>query len=163
MNKRYVLPGFALAVFAAIASPIAHAGDNCEVGAKMPDGTVCAGISTGTGGNLLVTPKDAPGTYDWNKGKTYCEDLVAHGHDDWSLPTDRVLNWLYKNKDTGSFGGTFNGSGSDPYGLYWSGTADPDDRDVARFQYFDDGYRDAGYKDGAHARVRCVRDDALRP
>gem|GEM_PF-6065400 len=53
--------------------------------------------------------------------------------------------------------------GSNPYGKYWSGTTNPDNRDNARMQYFDDGNRNWNFKDDAYARVRCVRDGVECP
>lgn len=130
--------------------------NDLKIGDKAADGTTFAG------NNFAATPTDAPGTYyTWKEGTEYCEDLVEGGHDDWTLPTNDQLDQLYQNKNTGSFAGTFDESGSDPFGGYWSGTTVPDTRDVARIQYLYDGFRIWVYKVGSVARVRCVRD--VRP
>src|SRR5580704_16063105 len=56
-------------------------------GAKMPDGTVYAGISPDTDKKLFLTDADAPGAYTWADAVAYCKGLSTNGHKDWRVPT----------------------------------------------------------------------------
>ena len=98
-----------------------------EVGDRMEDGTIFAGISPDTGRNMFVTPKDAPGTLEWKAAMKYAADIDANGHKDWKLPTKAELEVLHQNRDKSALKGTFNESGSDLSGWYWSATEGPDD------------------------------------
>jgi len=105
-----------------------------EVGDKMKDGTIFAGVSPDTGENMFVTPQDAPGRLKWKAAMQYAADLNAHGHKDWKLPTKAELCVLYENRDKGALKGTFNerDSGSDGARWYWSCT---EPRGFASFVY----------------------------
>src|ERR1700679_2654957 len=56
-------------------------------GGRMADGTVYAGISPDTGKSLYTTPADAPGVYTWSQALEYCRSLAAFGHNDWHVPS----------------------------------------------------------------------------
>src|SRR5665213_595537 len=56
-------------------------------GGKMPDGTLYAGMSPDTNRRLYTTPEDAPGAYTWNAAIEYCKALSTAGHHDWRMPT----------------------------------------------------------------------------
>ena len=122
-----------------------------NVGDRMPDGTVYAGVSPETGTPMYTTPADAPGPYIWKKGVEYCSALEAGGHQDWRVPTKGELDLLFQNRAT--IGG-FNISGSYPAGWYWSSSQY--NYSIAWDQRFSDGnqYYFTKY-DGSS--LRCVR------
>jgi len=86
----------------------------------MEDGTIYAGVSPDTGKPMYATPADAPTTFTFKKAAKYAKNLDAHGHKDFRVPTKSELNVLYQNRDKGKLKGTFNETGSDPAGWYWS-------------------------------------------
>src|SRR5947209_3092432 len=86
----------------------------------MPDGTIYAGISPDTHKPMYATPADAALTMEWTQAMKYAEELDAHGHRDWRVPTKGELNLLFNNR--AAIGG-FDESGSYPAGWYWSSTA----------------------------------------
>jgi hypothetical protein len=136
----------------AIAAAAVQSGIRMEVGKRMPDGTVNAGVSPDTRTPTYTTPADAPGLYSWKKGAEYCSVLEAGGHQDWRVPTKGELNALFQNR--AAIGG-FNISGSNPAGWYWSSsqynnTSAWDQRFNDGNQYIDD---DKDYD----SSLRCVR------
>jgi hypothetical protein len=122
-----------------------------EVGDKMPDGTIYAGLSPNTGKPMFTTPADASLTMKWKEAIDYAAKLDAHGHQDWRLPTKGELSVLFNNR--AAIGG-FNVTGSYPAGWYWSGTQN--NKWSAWAQRFSDGYQFTNYKD-LRSSVRCVR------
>jgi hypothetical protein len=143
--------------------------DGLDVGTKMPDSTVYAGISPDTGKPMYTTPEDAPDvifanlgphvslTMAFKEAQEYAQTINAckeHGHDDWRLPTKAELNVLFNNR--AAIGG-FDLSGSDPSGCYWSSSHDL--KWYAWEQRFTDGHQRRNYDDN-HASVRLVRTDA---
>ena len=122
-----------------------------EIGDKMPDGTVFAGISPDTSKPMYATPADAPLTYTFNEARAYAKELAAHGHQDWRVPTKAELNVLFNNR--AAIGG-FNLTGSSAAGWYWS--ASQHDEWTARDQRFRDGYQFNNIK-VIHSSLRCVR------
>jgi len=81
-----------------------------SIGQRMPDGTIYAGNSPETGEAMYTTPEDArmnkswwmrgsdPLTFTFNQARKYAAKLVAHGHDDWRVPTRAELRVLFENK-----------------------------------------------------------------
>jgi hypothetical protein len=176
--KRSMVAAFALAGALAAGGACSSASSNAaaapQAGDTLADGTIYAG------NNFAATPADAPGLYTWVAGKRYCEDLNANGHDDWTLPALPQLDQLYRNKNTGSFAGTFNESTS-LAGVYWSSEEldiffspsnkvwdiqrdkpPVSDSPLAWIQRFTDGYVVWIVKDNVELSVRCVRAE-LRP
>src|SRR5947209_18047953 len=88
-----------------------------EVGDKMPDGSVYAGISPDTNKPIYATQADAPLTMQWKAAMKYAEKLNANGHRDWRVPTKGELNVLFQNR--AALGGFYE-FGSEPAGWYWS-------------------------------------------
>lgn len=122
-----------------------------NVGDRMPDGTVYAGVSPETGTPIYTTPADAPGLYTWKNGSDYCSALEAGGHQDWRVPTKGELHVLFQNRD--AIGG-FNISGSYPAVWYWSSSQF--DYDSAWDQRFSEGGQGINLKlDGSS--LRCAR------
>jgi len=122
-----------------------------QVGKKMPDGTVYAGISPTTGKPMYAAPVDAPLSYTFNKALRYAENLDAYGHRDWHAPTNEELNVLFRNR--AAIGG-FNETGSILGGWYWSSSQTNDYR--AWSQRFSDGDQNDASK-YADWSLRCVR------
>jgi hypothetical protein len=122
-----------------------------KIGEEMPDGTVYAGISPDTGKAMYATAADAPLTYTFNQAQKYAEELDAHGHKDWRVPTKAELNVLFKNR--AAIGG-FNETGSDPAGWYWSSSQDS--TNYAWDQRFSDGNQGNNGK-VYDSSLRCVR------
>ena len=122
-----------------------------QIGDKMPDGTVYAGLSPDTNKPMYTTPADAPLTYNFNQAQKYAAKLDAHGHTDWRVPTKGELNVLFQNRD--AIGG-FDIYGSQPAGWYWSSSQV--NNFVAWDQRFSDGDQGIDLKrDGSS--LRCVR------
>jgi hypothetical protein len=108
-----------------------------RIGDKMPDGTICAGISPDTKKPMYAMPADESLTMTFNEaaeGAKTTNSQKAYGHNDWRVPTKNELNVLFNNR--AAVGG-FNESGSVPAGWYWS--AAPHDKWHAWCQQFSDG------------------------
>jgi hypothetical protein len=102
-------------------------------------------------------PADAGVSKTFNEAAQYAKDLNAAktlGHDDWRVPTKAELNVLFENREKGALKGTFNVTGSNPSGWYWSGT--PYGGGNAYSQRFSDGLQDINYR-FFDSSVRCVR------
>ena len=137
-----------------------------QIGDKMEDGSIFAGVSPDTGKQMFVMPQDGLVT-SFNGAAKYAKNLNAKkilGHDDWRVPTKAELNVLFQNKDKGALKGTFNLTGSLTAGWYWSST--PYGDYGAWQQRFGDGGQggycrnDGGqgnYDRDGDASVRCVR------
>lgn len=130
-------------------------GNAMEVGDKMEDGTIFAGVSPDTGHNMFVTPKDASGVLKWKAAMKCAARLDANGHKDWRLPTQGELGVLFENR--AKIGG-FDETGSNPSGWYWSSAENPDNPDNAWMELFSVGNRGWGWKYG-YASVRPVRSE----
>jgi hypothetical protein len=131
---------------------MAGSGNAKEIGDKVEDGTILAGYYKGK--PLHAMPRDAPGTYTFNKAAKYAKNLDAHGHHDWRVPSKGELNVLWENRNKGKLKGTFNETGSDPAGWYCSSSQGF--IYGALCQRFSDGSRTTTYKDDAGA-LRLVR------
>jgi hypothetical protein len=123
-----------------------------EIGDEMEDGTILAGYYEGK--PLYTTPRDAPGTYTFNQAARYANTLTAHGHHDFHAPSKGELDVLWENRNKGKLKGTFNETGSDPAGWYWSSSQGVNY--VAWAQRFSDGYQFFNHKDN-YSSLRCVR------
>ncbi len=125
-----------------------------EIGDEMEDGTIYAGISPYTGNPMYATPANAPLTYTFNQAQEYAEKLDAHGHKDWRAPSKGELNVLWENRNKGKLAGTFNETGSDPAGWYWSSS--PYGNYFGWAQRFSDGYQNDVFRYGGSS-LRLVR------
>ncbi len=126
-----------------------------EIGDRMADGTVYAGVSPDTGKAMYATPADAPLTMKWEDAMKHAAKLDAHGHQDWRVPTKGELNVLWENRDKGALRGTFNVTGSPPAGRYCSSTEDYYVI-LAWDQHFSDGTQHWLLKD-TESSLRLVR------
>ena len=122
-----------------------------QVGDKMPDGSVYAGISPDTGKAMYATPADAPLTYTFNAAQKYAAKLDVHGRQDWRVPTKGELNVLFQNR--AAIGG-FDISGSFPAG--WYGSSSQGLNYGAWDQRFSDGHQ-YGLNKHFDSSLRCVR------
>jgi hypothetical protein len=122
-------------------------------GGRMPDGTVYAGISPDTGNSLYTTPADAPGVYTWSQAIEYCRSLSGFGHDDWHVPSLGELAVQFANRaDIGGFNETGRLKGASGY--YWSSLQVSDDD--AWGQLFSDGFHE-DFDKSQVSSLRCVR------
>jgi hypothetical protein len=122
-----------------------------EVGDEMDDGTIYAGISPDTHQPMYATPLDEVGTFTFNQAAAMANNLEAHGHRDWRVPTKGELNVLFNNR--AAIGG-FDLTGSRNASYYWC--ASHDGKWDAWVQRFSDGCQDGNYADDRSA-LRCVR------
>ncbi len=128
-----------------------------EVGDRMQDGSIFAGVSPDIGKQMFAMPADAGVSKTFNEAAQYAKDLNGAktlGHDDWRVPTKTELNVLFQNRDKGALKGTFDLTGSGPSGWYWSGT--PDFAGHAYGQRFSDGQQNNNNRHN-DSSVRCVR------
>ncbi len=126
-----------------------------EIGDRLEDGTVYAGISPTTQQRMYVVPADAPLTMTFNNAAKYAEDLEFGGHNDFRVPDKDELNVLFENKDKGALRGTFSEiDGSYTNGFYWS--SDEFSPVHGLNQRFKDGLRMDTSKYDRNL-VRCVR------
>jgi hypothetical protein len=122
-------------------------------GRRMPDGTIYAGISPDSNQAFYTTPLDAPAVFSWSKAVRYCGSLSAFGRRDWRVPTLGELAVLFANRaDIGGFNET--GEVKHASGYYWSSL--PVGDDSAWGQRFNDGFHDDFSKD-LDSSLRCVR------
>lgn len=134
-----------------------------QVGTKMDDGTVYAGISPETGEGLYVTPQDcpAPGYVKWQEAMKYAEELDVHNYNDWRLPTKEEFGVLKTNQYKGALKGLFDKESGYPTGYYWS-SDENFHKDSAYVQKFG-GYGSCDFSKEYSASVRVVRTGAPRP
>jgi hypothetical protein len=123
-----------------------------EIGDKMPAGHpnagwIYAGISKTTHQLFYVAPKDS-GLFQWK------EAMAFAAKDGSRVPSKDELNQIYDAQDQGALKGTFNLTGSDPAGWYWSSR--DGGHHYACAQRFSDGGQDVIYK-GDDSSLRCVR------
>jgi hypothetical protein len=133
-----------------------RAGAALEVGDRMQDGSIFAGLSPDTGNQMFAMPADAGILMTFNEAAKYAKDLnVAKtlSHDDWRLPTKAELDVLFQNREKGALKGTFRLT-QFPHNSYWSGTLFNDA--FAYHQCFDDSSRGVSNV-GCVSSVRCVR------
>jgi hypothetical protein len=126
-------------------------------GGKMPDGTIYAGISPDSDKPLYTTPSDVPLLLSWSKAARYCKTLSAFGRRDWRVPSLGELAVLFNNRaEIGGFNET--GDIKNGSGYYWSSLEVTDA--AAWGQRFNDGYHDDFSKD-LNSSLRCVRAEKL--
>jgi len=122
-------------------------------GIKMPDGTIYAGISPDTNQRLYTTPADAPGVFTWRDAVEYCKSLSASGHRDWRMPSIGELAVEFTNRtEIGGFNETGRMQGASGY--YWSSLRVGDGD--AWGQLFSDGFHEDFSLDQVSS-LRCVR------
>lgn len=122
-------------------------------GGRQKDGTVYGGVSPDTNKDLFLTPEDAPGVYNWSDAAAYCKALSAAGHHDWRMPTLGELAVQFNNRaDIGGYNET--GKMKNATGYYWTSLEVGEDEVWA--QRFDDGWHEH-YNKTEYSSLRCVR------
>lgn len=84
-------------------------------GGRRADGTIFVGVSPDSGRALFIKPADITLTMTFNQAQDHADGLVAHGHNDWRLPTKNELKMIFDNR--AAIGG-FDKSGL--LGWFWS-------------------------------------------
>jgi hypothetical protein len=138
--------------------------DNPQPGQRMPDGTLCAGISPITEKPMFVPAKDGPDFGDWHAFMAYIENLNRQGpQGDWRPAYIEELAVTRGNMDRGHLKGTFNASGMPVGGSYWGAefdqeSGDPEDpKNRAIMMDFRTGSPDMNLKSFGGGSFRCVR------
>jgi hypothetical protein len=120
-----------------------------EIGDEMEDGTILAGYYEGKA--LYARPRDESGTYTFNEAAKQAKNVGGGFH----VPSKGELNVLWENRSKGKLKGTFNETGSDPAGWYWSST--PNNVYYAWAQRFSDGDQGNVSLRGDDSSLRLVR------
>jgi hypothetical protein len=123
-----------------------------QIGDKMPAGHpnagwIYAGVSKTTNQALYVAPKDS-GVFQWKAAMDFPAKEGAR------VPSREELDQIHDAMDKGALKGTFNETGSDPAGWYWSSSQL--DNYYAWDQRFSDGHQIISLKTIASS-LRCVR------
>jgi len=105
---------------------------NGQLGSRMSDGTIYAGLSRVFEGKAIyVLPEDLPGSSEganYAKVNETIDDIngeKAHGYNDWQLPPIKDAIVVVKNMNKGDLSGTFTGvSGAGEtialFNYYWT-------------------------------------------
>lgn len=133
-----------------------------EIGDKMPDGSVFAGLTAGGCQEIYAMPADLDVAMTFNNAASCVQKLNADkalGHDDWQLPSLENLQILQKNQDVGALTGTFNQKKGSFFGLdcpylYWSSTRDLCRREGTWAVRFSNGNESSVYNDDIF-RLSC--------
>jgi len=121
-----------------------------EVGQKMPDGTIYAGVSPDEGLPMFATAQGHFRRIDFWEAERYAKTLNAHGHGDYRVPTIDELDVLYENRNKGALKDTFKTS------AYWSSSEPYTSTSGAWYQSFNTGAQGFNFK-YIGIYVRCVR------
>lgn len=97
-----------------------------EVGAKMPDGTIYAGLTPDGRAHIFAMPEDLEikGTFNHaTKAVEKSNSKRAFGHNDWCIPDAGTLEVLCRNHEKGALKETFD---KGALAWYWSSTEHPE-------------------------------------
>lgn len=126
-----------------------------RLGARMPDGTIYAGISPDTKQPMYAAPDD--GAYmTFQQAQKYAAELTVGDKKDFRLPTVREMNVIFQNRDKGALKGTFNMEAKRSSSWYWYTRKRHYDDLGESAQHITDGLRVAA-AEGNRLSVRCVR------
>jgi hypothetical protein len=120
-------------------------GDKMQAGHPHA-GWIYAGISKTTHEPFYVAPKDS-GVFQWK------EAMAFAANDGSRVPSQDELDQIYEARNKGALKGTFNVTGSDSAGWYWSAR---DSFLIAWAQRFSNGLQASTFKTLASS-LRCVR------
>jgi hypothetical protein len=124
------------------------------VGDVMPDGTVYLGKYRGV--RWFAMDHDAGRAMTYDQAQNYAKGLTAHGHNDWIIPDQDILEQMFGNKHKGSFKGTYSETANYTSGWYWSSTQNQKYAEDMLGQWFNNG--NSGWiPKTATFSVRCVR------
>lgn len=130
-----------------------------ELGQKLQDGSVFAGLTADGKQQIFAMPTDLDVTVIFNDAAKAVEKLNSKntlGHNDWQIPALDSLHILQKNQNEGSLKGTFKtayAGGSDYPDWYWSSTPHPNTPVLVGFVPFWDG--DEGWDRRDNHRLSC--------
>lgn len=150
-------------VNSATGTAIAAAKEALELGAKMADGSIYAGLTADGKAQIFAMPTDLELMMTFNDAVKAVQKLntqKALGHDDWQIPRVENLRVLYENQDKGALKGTFDDAavrGSGYSGRYWSSTEDRDDSSWVYVVGFWGGSENWYLKDYVRFACRPVR------
>ncbi|MDE2337164.1 MAG: DUF1566 domain-containing protein [Alphaproteobacteria bacterium] len=158
---------------AAVNDTAMAAGKSLELGAKMADGSVYAGLTADGKSRIFAMPEDLDVTMTFNNAAKAVKKLnsqKALGHDDWQIPLLENLRVLQKNQNEGALKGTFKTASSRGSGYphwYWSSTEFRDALDFVHLARFTDCHETWNHKDYDGRRscrpVRLVTSSAPAP
>jgi hypothetical protein len=123
-----------------------------EVGQKMQDGSVYAGLTADGKQRIFAMPEDLDVVATFNDAARAVEKLNANkylGCEDWQIPSMKTLQVLQENQNEGSLKDTFKQvAEEDEYGenFYWSSTENPRDTNHLHIIRFMDGQDNWGFK-----------------
>jgi hypothetical protein len=130
------------------------------VGDVMPDGTVYLGKFRSV--RWFAMDSDAKDSHgkkllmNYDQAQKYAKNLKAHGHADWVIPDQDILEQMFGNKHKGVFKDTYDESGNFTSSWYWSSTQNPKFANNILAQWFNSG--NSGWISKASTfSVRCVR------
>jgi hypothetical protein len=138
---------------------IAAAREALEIGARLADGSIYAGLTVDGKSQIFAMPTDLNVTMTFNDAAKAVQELnnqKALGHDDWQIPSLENLRVLDKHQNEGALKGTFKTATSSGSGYpvwYWSSTEDRDHPSVVWGVRFSVGTADWDPKD--HYRLSC--------
>jgi Protein of unknown function (DUF1566) len=123
-----------------------------QIGDRMPAGHanagwIYAGVSKTTNQPLYVAPKDS-GVFQWKAAMEFAAKEGAR------VPSKEELDQIHDAMDKGALKGTFNVTGSNSAGWYWSSSQYYGNDAWA--QRFSDGHQDHNGK-SCDSSLRCVR------
>jgi hypothetical protein len=123
-----------------------------EIGDRMPDGTIYAGISPTTHVPMYAAAEDSPGQMTY-----YTAALADCMKSGFRLPDREELRVIFESKEKGALKGAFKeASCDDSSEWYWSSTQSDTNPRMAWYQKFKDGRQDFVGK-GCHLSVRYIR------
>ncbi|MCE9508194.1 MAG: DUF1566 domain-containing protein [Alphaproteobacteria bacterium] len=130
-----------------------------EVGTRMSDGSIYAGLTSDGKQEIYALPDDLDVAMIFNncvKAVKKLNNYKALGHDDWQIPDLNTLKALQKNHNEGSLKDTFNTTNECP-GNYWSSTLTEHPQQPGNMHtlWFLDGAPSWGYKDRDYGRFSC--------
>jgi hypothetical protein len=123
-----------------------------QIGDKMPAGHpqagwIYAGVSRSTHQPFYVAPKDS-GVFQWKEAMAFAAKNGSR------VPSREELDQVFEARNQGALKGTFNETGSNPAGWYWSSSQNI--ISSAWAQRLSDGYQ--YYDDKLNvSSLRCVR------
>jgi hypothetical protein len=86
----------------------------------MPDGTIYLGKFRSV--RWFVMDRDAKKPMSYDEAQKYARNLKAHGHADWVIPDQNILEQMFGNRHKGAFNGSYNEHNNFSSGWYWSST-----------------------------------------
>lgn len=120
--------------------------------------TSITNLDTGDANTASLTAIDSDSVtagFQTHTAAQYCEDLNAHGADDWYLPAENEMELMCTNQDAGALEGTFTDVGV-PGAYYWTSTENNADPTRARHTYMASCTSNQNLKSSGRP-IRCVR------